>query len=63
METSKCCHAISATVTSVGSGVQGRTVTVDPRGWDECRRCADYRTCYDLSMAKLEVEVALRSCG
>jgi len=56
-------HAISATVTSVGAGVQGRSVTVNRDGWEECRHCVDYRTCYDLSMAKLGVESALRSCG
>ena len=56
-------HAVSASVASVGAGVQGRTVTVNPEGWEECRHCSDYRTCYDLSMARLSIENALRSCG
>ena len=35
-------------------------VQVDPAEWERCLACPDYRTCYDLSMAKLVLYRALR---
>lgn len=45
--------AFAASVISHGIGVQGRSLEVKQEGWKKCIECADYRTCYDLSMAKL----------
>lgn len=45
--------AFSALIESHGIGVQGRTLRVKPDGWEQCVACADYRTCYDLSLAQL----------
>jgi hypothetical protein len=30
-------------------------VLVDARQWESCVECQDYRTCYDLSMARFQV--------
>jgi hypothetical protein len=46
-------------VVSHGIGVQNRSLQVKPEGWDECVQCPDYRTCYDLSMAKLHMKTLL----
>jgi hypothetical protein len=45
---------------SQGIGVQDLQMEVDPAGWEKCLGCPDYRTCYDLSMAKLVLYRALR---
>jgi hypothetical protein len=46
-------QAFSALVISHGIGVQSRKLEVNPEGWENCVRCPDYRTCYDLSLGKL----------
>jgi hypothetical protein len=46
----------------IGTGTQRRELELKPEGWDECAGCADYRTCYDLSMAKLALHRALAQC-
>jgi hypothetical protein len=51
--------AFSALVVSHGIGVLSRTLEVKPDGWDQCVACADYRTRYDLSLAKLLVNTVL----
>jgi hypothetical protein len=51
--------AFSALVVSHGIGVQSRTLEVKPDGWDKCLACADYRTCYDLSLATLLMKTIL----
>jgi hypothetical protein len=51
--------AFSVQVNSVGIGVQSRELRVDEGGWDECVECPHYRSCYDLSMAKLALGHAL----
>jgi hypothetical protein len=52
--------AFVALVRSQGLGVQELRMTVDEAGWETCLVCPDYRTCYDLSMAKLVLYRALR---
>jgi hypothetical protein len=47
-------------VESVGMGTQRREVTFKPESWEACVEWPDYRTCYDLSMAKLAQSSALR---
>ena len=42
-----------------GFGVQGRKLEVKGEGWEKCMACADYRTCYDLSLAKLVMNTLL----
>jgi len=34
---------------------------VDSKQWDECTQCPEFDTCYKLSMAKLELEQAVRT--
>ena len=46
-------RAFSALIVSSGTGWQGRTLEVKRDAWEKCVACADYRTCYDLSLAKL----------
>jgi hypothetical protein len=53
----------SAFVRSVGVGVQERQVSVDESAWEECAKCPDYRTCYDLSMGKTVLEEAVLRYG
>ena len=36
-----------------GAGAASVTFTVDEANWERCVDCAHYRSCYDLSMAKL----------
>jgi len=52
--------AFSVLVESSGINVQKRTLTSKPDEWEDCLKCADYRTCYDLSMAKLELWKAMQ---
>jgi len=54
--------AFSVFVKRIGIGTQRRELTVKPDAWDECVACPEYRTCYDLSMAKLALHEALVSC-
>lgn len=53
--------AFTTFVQSHGIGVQGRALEVKPEGWDKCVSCEDYRTCYDLSLAKLLMNSVLAS--
>ena len=46
-------QAFIAQVVSSGSGAQGRKLEVKQDAWEKCVGCPDYRTCYDLSLAKL----------
>jgi len=54
-------HVFTVTVCSAGIGVQSRRITVDHEAWETCQRCPAYRSCYDLSMAKLTFEQAVLS--
>lgn len=49
-------------VENIGVGRQRRQLELRPEDWEECVGCADYRTCYDLSMAKLALHRALAGC-
>jgi hypothetical protein len=51
--------AFTALVESQGIGMQRRKLEVDPGSWEKCVACADYRTCYDLSQAKLLMNAVL----
>ncbi len=51
--------AFSALVVSHGIGAQDRKLDVKSDGWDKCVACADYRTCYDLSLSKLLMSAIL----
>ena len=44
-----------------GMMVSKRVTEVDAKQWDECTRCPEFNTCYLLSMAKLELEQAVRT--
>ena len=37
-----------------------RAVRADVKRWDECLQCADFESCYKLSMAKLALESAIQ---
>lgn len=49
-------------VEKIGCGTQRRELAVKPEAWDECIVCPDYRSCYDLSMARLALHDALSQC-
>jgi hypothetical protein len=51
--------AFTALVQSHGIGVQGRMLEVKRDQWEKCVACPDYRTCYDLSLAKLFMNTVL----
>jgi hypothetical protein len=46
-------QAFTALVVSSGTGAQGRNLEVKREAWAKCAECPDYRTCYDLSVARL----------
>jgi hypothetical protein len=56
-------HVFGAMVQSVGVGVQDRKLSVNAAEWEKCAVCPDYRTCYDLSLAKLALQQAVLSVG
>ena len=53
--------ALTALVTGSGTGARGRSLEVKAEAWERCVACPDYRTCYDLSLAKLEMNDVLMS--
>lgn len=38
-----------------------RITEVDLTQWDECKHCAEFENCYQLSMARLQLEQAIHS--
>ena len=52
-------QAFTALVVSSGTGAQGRTLELKGEAWEKCVACPDYRTCYDLSLARLEMNDVL----
>ncbi len=52
-------QAFAALVTSSGTGTHGRSLEVKREAWEKCVACPDYRTCYDLSLARLEMNNVL----
>ncbi|OGV75462.1 MAG: hypothetical protein A3K19_29350 [Lentisphaerae bacterium RIFOXYB12_FULL_65_16] len=55
--------AVQVLVQSKGIGPAGRSITVDREQWDRCVACARYRDCYDLSLAKLVLSIAIDGHG
>jgi hypothetical protein len=47
-------------VQSLGPGHKERKMEINVDEWEKCRQCADFRNCYEFSMAKLEMQRALR---
>lgn len=45
----------------LGMMVSRRVTEVDSKQWDECTQCPEFNTCYLLSVAKLELEQAVRT--
>jgi hypothetical protein len=54
-------QAFAALVTGSGTGAQGRSLEVKREAWEKCVACPDYRACYDLSLATLEMNEVLMS--
>jgi hypothetical protein len=54
-------QALTVELRSAGIGVQRRELRVDDQAWDRCAACPDYRTCYDLGLAKLMLRGAIQS--
>ena len=52
-------QAFAALVTGSGTGAQGRSLEVKRAAGEKCVACPDYGTCYDLILAKLEMNEAL----
>jgi len=52
-------QAFTALVVSSGISAQGRSLEVKREAWGRCIVCPEYRTCYDLSRAKLEMNSVL----
>ena len=63
LELNKPLHgqAFEVFVESRGIGVSSRQVRVRPEGWEACTSCERYRDCYDLSMAKMTLALALEA--
>lgn len=53
--------AFSLLVESCGINVQSRTVPIKPEEWEDCLQCRDYRTCYDLGMARRQLWQSLQN--
>lgn len=47
------------TVKSFGMMQAGHAVVVDDAAWKECVACPHYRSCYDLSAARFQIEAAV----
>ena len=54
-------RAFTAEVRSQGLGIQSRQLKIDREACAKCVACPDYRTCYDLGMAKLALQQLLAS--
>jgi len=52
-------QAFTALVTGSGTGAQGRSLEVKREAWEKWVACPDYGTCYNLSLARLEMNEAL----
>jgi len=44
---------------SSGMFVQRRSLQVDEAVWNACQQCQDYRSCYDLSLARFLLAQAI----
>ncbi len=46
-------------ITHPGPIVTNRSVSVDQEAWRQCIACAEYESCYRLSVGRLLLEIAL----
>jgi hypothetical protein len=53
--------AFVAEMQSLGIGVQSTDLKTDAAAWAKCVACPDYRSCFDLCMAKLALQRAISS--
>lgn len=44
---------------SAGLARSGRSIGVDITEWDDCLACREFTHCYNLCMAKLDLEIAI----
>ena len=54
-------QAFSAVITGAGTGAHGRNLDVKTEARLKCSECPDYRSCYELSVAKMLMNQVLRS--
>jgi sulfatase maturation enzyme AslB (radical SAM superfamily) len=43
-------------IDTLGSGHRERKTEASLREWQDCQRCEDFRSCYDFSSAKLQLQ-------
>lgn len=49
-------------IEAVGVVTQSSDLIIDKEAWNECVKHPDFRSCYDLSMAKLALQQGMSSC-
>jgi len=49
----------SVFVESIGIGAQSRRIDADEAAWEACRQCPAFQSCYDLSMARCALGIAV----
>jgi hypothetical protein len=47
-------------VDTVGPGQRARQLEIDLDAWQDCQKCEDFRSCFDFSGAKLQMQIVLR---
>ena len=52
-------HVFGFFIRSYGLMPSGQEAVVDEKAWRQCIQCPHYRTCYDLSAARLQMEAAI----
>jgi hypothetical protein len=50
---------LSFVVRSSGLERTGSEMLVDEKQWEECTQCPEYRTCFDLSSARFQLQAAI----
>lgn len=63
LEYNQPCRGKAFAVDIAGHGMvaQSRELAVDQASWAACTACPDYRSCYDLCIAKLMLQQAMAS--
>lgn len=46
-------------INTLGPGHRDRHMELDAKAWEECQSCEHYRSCFDLSNAKLSMQRAM----
>ena len=46
-------------VSTIGPGHRDRHLEIDEKAWKECQACEFYRSCFDLSNARLAMQQAM----